>query len=420
MSRPIHTFPIAVVLTVGCLSSDCATLAQPDPRSPRARITSSGGAEDTTERPSPDSKLAGADELVRQVDLLATQVEELLGRHVEQTQRIEAVLSALRALQKNVRASPERQRTAREPSIAWVEDDEAGTAKIVVTARGTTCELRFVRVDPGTCTVGIDPTDNRLEPAQTVLNSMSPAGALSSPLVPVTISDGFYIGATEVSDLAYRVVMGIEKPSRSWSNRSYAEHLGALDDLESARDDEPARFVNWTDAYEFTRRLSDSWKLYRRDDTTSLTVRLPTEVEWEYAAVSGSEPSRLFPWGDDFDVADTMANLVRGKRGTYDFERDRTDSGIANLAGGVAEWTWDTWSDNRWKQVGGGGITHDPSSEKAHSESSLMCVRGGHVATKNPWQFQCSFRTSMPATAREATLGFRLVAIVKRPPPVER
>ncbi|MEQ8675296.1 MAG: formylglycine-generating enzyme family protein [Aggregatilineales bacterium] len=87
--------------------------------------------------------------------------------------------------------------------------------------------------------------------------------------------------------------------------------------------------------------------------------RLPTEVEWEYAA-RGSE-SYSFPWGNEFDgtllnfcdincEANTMAD-IRWDDGFAQialvdaFQGDRSWAGVIGLAGNVAEWTSTIYSE---------------------------------------------------------------------------
>ena len=90
----------------------------------------------------------------------------------------------------------------------------------------------------------------------------------------VTISKEYYIGAYEVTQAQYRVVMG-HNPSK---------FQGVVVDHENAT--LPVDTVRWEDAVEFCRRLSE----LDPEETSGKVYRLPTEAEWEYAVEPGAQP----------------------------------------------------------------------------------------------------------------------------------
>ncbi len=107
----------------------------------------------------------------------------------------------------------------------------------------------------------------------------------------VTIEKPFFIGITEVTQEQYEAVMGAN-PST----------------FKGAKN--PVDGVSWDDAREFCRRLSQC---------TRYAVRLPTEVEWEYACRAGT--TTLFNTGPTISIA--QANYDGGS----DFPRDPGERG---------------------------------------------------------------------------------------------
>jgi formylglycine-generating enzyme required for sulfatase activity len=103
-------------------------------------------------------------------------------------------------------------------------------------------------------------------------------------------------------------------------------------------------------------------------------ARLPTEVEWEFAA-RGGNADRIFPWGDRFDpayangigVAGTDKAVFAAAAGSH----PPNGYGLHDMIGNVWEWTADWYRE-------GGGWTVAPAAEPASgSAQHLKTVRGG-------------------------------------------
>jgi formylglycine-generating enzyme required for sulfatase activity len=96
----------------------------------------------------------------------------------------------------------------------------------------------------------------------------------------VRITNPFYISELEVTDVAFRQLVGrgADGANRDWR---VAEHT-----------DKPAASVTWEDAAEFCRKLSD----LPEEKAAGRRYRLPTEAEWVRAKETAKE---RFSWYED-------------------------------------------------------------------------------------------------------------------------
>jgi formylglycine-generating enzyme required for sulfatase activity len=134
----------------------------------------------------------------------------------------------------------------------------------------------------------------------------------------------------------------------------------------------PVHDVDWNDAENFC-----AW----------VGGRLPTAVEWEYAAKSGS--SRIYPWGDEAPDA-TRANCASCGDGygstapVGSFPAGDTPWGLKDMAGNLWEWTASTYElDSR--EVRGGGWVGSTSSLRAGNRG-----RGAPDSRNDDYGFRCA------------------------------
>jgi formylglycine-generating enzyme required for sulfatase activity len=184
------------------------------------------------------------------------------------------------------------------------------------------------------------------------------------PLHEVTITNGFWIGQTPVTQAAFQRVMG--------ANPSYFR--GA---------DLPVEQVTWDQSRSYCQLVNG---------------RLPTEAEWEYAARAGSTGGRygdldaIAWWGSNSgQTTHPVAQKLPNAWGLYD------------MIGNVCHWTADLWGPYY-----GGGQT-DPLGP---SNGGGRVGRGGSwLHGKTVW-FRASSRYGQGTGGfRFNNLGFRCVAL---------
>jgi len=128
--------------------------------------------------------------------------------------------------------------------------------------------------------------------------------------VDVTLTQGFYLGETEVTQAQWSAVMGTEP----WAGKSYIKEGPTY----------PATYVTWNDAVAFCAKLTEQEQAAGRLANGS-RYDLPTEAQWEYACRAGTttayyfgdDPARLgeFSWIRDntWDIGERYAHEARLK-----------------------------------------------------------------------------------------------------------
>jgi formylglycine-generating enzyme required for sulfatase activity len=147
--------------------------------------------------------------------------------------------------------------------------------------------------------------------------------------------------------------------------------------------------------------------------------RLPTEVEWEYAA-RGGKSGAIYFWGNEFEVATRHANFHQGNFPLNNLVMDEfaktapvgsfptNDFGLYDMAGNVWEWCLDTYHPNAYELLG--------KREKGYfkeyvNHQQQKVIRGGSFLCNESYctGYRASARmSSTPETGLEHT-GFRLV-----------
>lgn len=205
--------------------------------------------------------------------------------------------------------------------------------------------LRYVQIPRGTFLMGSAPG----EESQDVILGRA----------KVTISRSFWISETEVSQRAFRSVMGINPSFFRGDNR-------------------PVEQVSWHEAREYCSRVGG---------------RLPTQAEWEYMARAGTQSGR---YGQLNEIAWWAGN---SQRQTHSVALKQPNAfGVYDALGNVTEWTATLY----------GGVLKAGTDPQGPTDGPGPSLRGG------AWDYPAeSVQAWSPAWAgasdRLSTVGFRCV-----------
>ena len=205
------------------------------------------------------------------------------------------------------------------------------------------------------------------------------------PAHPVTVKT-FFLDRNEVVNGEYaEFVRETNNPAPShWPNGKPV----------FGQEDWPVVNVSVDDALNFAK-----WRS-KRD---SVTYRLPTEDEWEYAA-RGGDQDYLYPWGNKWEANRAVMSEAFPKA-VGSFPEGNNRWGVSDLIGNVWEWTSTSFSF----------YPGNNDSELPPEYSTWIVKRGGSFLSApsdkdNP--ITATYRDFAPGTLKHATIGFRLARSV--------
>ena len=199
------------------------------------------------------------------------------------------------------------------------------------------------------------------------------------PVTRVTLTHGFWLGKTEVTQAQWQAIMG-NNPSN---------FVGV---------DRPVEKVLWSEAMEFGRKLTGRERAAGRLPE-GYEYTLPTEAQWEYACRAGKTGPHA---GKVEDMAWYDANSGRQ---TQPVARKQPNAwGLYDMHGNVWEWCLD------WKGSYPGGSVADP---RGPSAGTYRVLRGA------AWFYgagdcRSSLRYGNASDRRFNHVGFRIALVPSR------
>lgn len=192
--------------------------------------------------------------------------------------------------------------------------------------------------------------------------------------------DGFYIGATEITQAQWEAIMGTNINDLVTNKRIFYTN-----------DNSPIYYVDYDEATEFCRTLSS---------LTGKSYRLPTEAEWEYAARGGRSGGTIFSGSNDVDrVAWHYKNAFFSPKEVASLAPNALE--IYDMSGNVYEWCSDIYDEEYYKN----SPQNNPTGP---DEGDRYVIRGGCITSMDYTHYRVSHRYGAPKNSK-FFIGFRIV-----------
>jgi formylglycine-generating enzyme len=254
--------------------------------------------------------------------------------------------------------------------------------------------MEFVRIEPGTFTVGRFRPAYAKPPDPNAPADPAPAGRRGgrggppptaeeyrrieeawrkdvSDGFPVEVARPYFLGKYEVTQAQYARVMG-GNPSLFQGSR-----------IADAAGDHPVDSVTWEDAQAFVAHLN------RLEKTT--LYRLPTEFEWEWAGRAGAD--------DDIAWADRRPQAFNSGQTTQAVGRMQPNRwGLYDMLGNVWEWVHDFYNEK---------LFADPTPPRSGKQHVL---KGGSFMADVA---NLSYTTHAAGPGNRFDVGFRIVREIR-------
>ncbi len=214
------------------------------------------------------------------------------------------------------------------------------------------------------------------------------------PITVKGISD-YYIGQTEVNNALWYAVMDSKPPVRTATNQNNGQP--------NAGDQYPVAYVSWDQICNAETGFLDKLNALVADQLpTGMKFILPSEVQWQFAAIGGLYSNGYTyagssTWGDSAWEGDNSGSTTHPVA-----TKPANELGLYDMSGNVWEWCSDLYAT----------VTDNQELPKDYigASGSSRVIRGGcwSNTSANAACFYPSFRFPYAATIQHSYVGFRL------------
>ncbi len=211
---------------------------------------------------------------------------------------------------------------------------------------------------------------------------------------------------------------------------SYNEPLTEKYFSHIAYDDYPVVGVTWAQAKAFCSWRTKQMNTFQEMLKTAgvMDYRLPTEVEWEYAARGGHQMT-LYPWGSYYTrnqegsyianfkplrgnyVSDNQNNVTTQKVATY----MPNSYGLYDMAGNVAEWTSNAYDETGYEMISDFSPDFQYNAKPDDQPALKRKVIRGGSWKDIAYYIQVSTRSFEYQDSAKSYIGFRCVRSTFKP-----
>jgi formylglycine-generating enzyme required for sulfatase activity len=206
----------------------------------------------------------------------------------------------------------------------------------------------------------------------------------------ITVTHGFYLGKTEVTQQEWYEVMGM--------NPSGFKGLSL-----------PVENVSWFDAIDYCNArsrkegLTPVYTRYGKNivfwNQDADGYRLPTESEWELAARGGAQGG-AFPDAGSAELGEIAWYAANSENKSHPVGNKRANElGLFDMSGNVWEWCWDWYEERR---------PAFPSEPPAAAQTVKRVLRGGSWSSGASY-LTPSYRNHSAAEDKYSSIGFRVL-----------
>lgn len=245
--------------------------------------------------------------------------------------------------------------------------DNKKDKNVSVTVNGVSFDM--IKVEAGTFDMGT---------SDSLAATLSSKGYGEVPRHTVTISKDYYMAKFPVTQKLWKAVMN----ATPTEGDQWADNLGL-------GDNKPAYYISWEDCQQFITKLNE---------LTGKSFRLPTEAEWEYAAIGGDNTHHYLYAGSNEVTNVCWCSGYMGCENVGGKAPNELD--IYDMSGNIQEWCADIYNENYY--------SNSPSVDpKGAERGPKRTIRGG-CWNSQPSACRVSARGSASSSLRSSIIGMRL------------